>query len=179
MQRRLLKENERGFSMVELLILLGMMASLAALSIPALTSAARDMRLIADAKNIATTINYAKMSAASQMTCYRMTFTPGTSEWSLLRLNRATGNYELQQSAHRLSEGVSNSGIFFKANSPSGPSGLPTATATTLTFNSRGIPVEGVSAIYLINQNKSFAVSVSLTGKVQFWRLESDGWKAK
>jgi len=179
MRRRLFTENERGFSVAELLVLLGMVSILAAFSIPALTSAARDMRLIADGKNIATTINYAKMSAASQMTCYRMTFNLGTNEWSLLRLNRATGNYELQQSPHGLSEGVSNSGIVFKASSPSGLSGFPSSSANMITFNSRGIPVEGASAVYLSNQNENLAVSVSLTGKVQFWRYMSDGWNAK
>ena len=55
---------DRGFSLVELLIMMAMMAVLAAFSVPMLTSSMRDMRMMADAKNIATTVNYARMSAA-------------------------------------------------------------------------------------------------------------------
>lgn len=158
--------------------MLGMAALLASLAIPALTSSMRDMRMIADAKNIATTMNYARMSASAQTTCYRMTFNLGTGQWSLSKLNRDTGDYEIQQTS-MLSEGIADSGIVFIENSGDGPTGFPTSSTATVTFNSRGIPVEGPSAVYISNETENFAVSVSLTGKVQFWRKQSGQWNAK
>ncbi|NLV30449.1 MAG: prepilin-type N-terminal cleavage/methylation domain-containing protein [Acidobacteria bacterium] len=167
---------DRGFSLVELLIMMAMMAVLAAFSVPMLTSSMRDMRMMADAKNIATTVNYARMSAASQMTCYRMTFDLDNNAWSLSKLNRSTDNYEIEQSANILSEGVAGSGITFKTDSDGGPAGFPTSSASVVTFNSRGIPVEGARVLYISNQKEDYAVTVSLTGKVQFWRHQTDGW---
>jgi Tfp pilus assembly protein FimT len=170
-----LKENDKGFSLVELSVLLAMTAILAALSLPMLTSSMHDMQLISDARSIATTMTYAKLSATSQMTHYRLSFDLDNNEWLLEKWNRSTDEFELQQATNDLSRGLANSGISFKANSGTAPTGFPTDSSTAVTFNSRGVP-DGVAIIYLSNDDEDFAVSASLSGKIQIWRYRDNQW---
>jgi len=176
-----LKKNSRGFSLIELSILLAMTAILAAFSIPMLTSAMRSMQLISDARNIATTMTYAKTRAASQMTHYKLTFKLSTNEWYLERYDRDTDKFELEDAKNWLSNAVSNSGITFKTSSSSNPDGFPPTSSGKITFNSRGLSIDDTgsvttSIVYLSNDDLDYAVSVSLTGKVQIWKHADDQW---
>jgi len=162
--------NNRGFSMVELSMLLAITAILAAFSIPMLSSTMHSMQLASDARSIGSTMSYAKLSATSQLTQYRLTFSLSEKEWRLDKRNRDSGEFELQQDVHGLSGGGSESCISFKSSSGTAPTGFPTASSTTITFDSRGIPREGASIIYLTNGDEDFAVSASLSGKIQVWK---------
>jgi len=171
-----LKKNEHGFSLLELAAVLAITAITAAFSVPMLSSAMRAIRLAADAKNIATTMTYAKMSAASHMTRYRLSFDLAHNKWNLERLNKSTNSFEIQQAIKELSDGIAHSGIAFKNDSSSSPSGFPTASANAITFNSRGIPVEGISIVYISNAEEDYAVSASLSGKIQVWKHQNSQW---
>jgi prepilin-type N-terminal cleavage/methylation domain-containing protein len=171
-----MNRNDKGFSLIELSLVLAMMAILAAFSIPMLSSSMHSMQLISDARSIATTMTYAKLSAKSQMTHCRLSFNLTHNEWSLQRLNKSTGNFQILQDTNGLSSGVANSGIAFKSTSSTAPSGFPTASSTNITFNSRGIPIEGTGIVYLANRNENYAVSASLSGKVQVWRHRNNQW---
>jgi len=177
MHRFLLKKNS-GFSLVELLILLSMTAVVSAFSIPMLTSAMREMQTQADAKSIATTMTYARMSAASQLTRYRMNFDVENNRWALSKRN-PDGTYTVEQATNELSKIIARSGITFKSESDSAPPDFPTESSTTITFNSRGVPMEGAGVIYLSSENVDYAISVSVAGKVQFWRNQDSQWIAK
>ncbi len=170
------EENDRGFSLIEVSMLTVMMAILLAISIPLLGSAMHSMQLISDARSIATTMGFAKLGAASQVTRYQLSFDLANNQWSLRRLNRSSGNYELQNSVNQLSSGVAHSGIAFKNTSSSAPSGYPTASSTTITVDSRGIPREGASIVYISDSDRDYAVSMSLGGKVQVWRYLNSQW---
>jgi len=178
-------EDDKGFSMVELLIFLGMAVVMMAVAIPMLSSSMRSMQLMADARSIATSLTLAKMSSTAQMTHCRLSFDLGGGEWRLEKLNKSTGEFELQQADNELSSGVANSGIVFKSSSSSAPSGFPTDSSAAITFNSRGIPIDGAgipttnSVVYLSMRDTDFAVTVSLGGKVQLWKYENDQWVAQ
>jgi prepilin-type N-terminal cleavage/methylation domain-containing protein len=171
-----LKKNEQGFSFVELSAVLAITAIMAAFSLPMLSSSMRDMQLASDAKSIATTMTYAKMSATSKMTRYRLSFNLAHNQWNLAKFNRSNLSFELQQAINGLSNGIAHSGIAFKSNSSSSPSGFPHTSSSTITFNSRGIPVEGISIVYISNADADYAVSTSLSGKVQVWRYQNNQW---
>jgi len=174
-----------GFSLVELTLLLGMMVVIMAISIPTLSNSLRDMQLAADARNIAAALASARMSAIAQMTHCRVSFDLQKNSWWVEKLNRSTGEFELQQAAYSLSEGVANSGIAFEDDSPFAPSGFPTASSTSITFNSRGIPIDSAgvptasSIVYLKKGDSLFAISVSLSGKIQLWKMEGGQWVAR
>lgn len=174
-----LKENDKGFSLIELCMALTVMAIMAAFTIPQLTSAMRSMQVASDARSIATAMTYAKMSAASQTTRCRLSFDTGTNEWKLEKRNPSTGSYELQQAVNQLSKGISSSGVAFKPTSSTAPSGFVTNSSTVITFSSRGTLIEpstGMGIVYISNNSEDYAVSVSLSGKVQVWRYRNSQW---
>lgn len=168
-------KETRGFSLIELCVVLAATAIMAAVAVPMLTTSMRGMQLLSDARNIASSMTYARMSATTQMNRYRVAFDLGNNVWNLQKLNRGTGEYEPFEADNGLCGGIANSGIAFKTVSATGPSGFPTTSATAVTFNSRGMP-NAASAIYLSNEDTHYAVSVSIAGKVQVWRLQNGQW---
>jgi len=170
-----------GFSLVELCILLAVVMMLGAFAAPTLTSSMRGLQLAADARNIATSLSFAKMSAASQMTRYRLSFNISGNEWSLQKLNKTTGVFETEQATNELSSGIANSGIAFKNSSSSAPNGYSSNSSGTITFNSRGIAVDGAGVpttgiVYLSKSGTDFAVGVSLSGRIRIWKRENWSW---
>jgi prepilin-type N-terminal cleavage/methylation domain-containing protein len=175
------KTGDPGFSLTEVLIAVAVMAALSALAVPMLSTSMRSMQLAADAQNISTTISSARLSAKSLMTPYRISFDLVKNEWSLEKFNRATANFELQKDVNQLSSGITNSGITFRQNSDSHPGAFPSQCSGTITFNSRGIPVDNNNAptsdniVYLSKSETDYAITVSLTGKVQVWKEGDEG----
>ncbi len=180
-----LKENDKGFTFVELCIVVVTMAIMAAWGIPQLSSAMRSMKIASDARSIATTMTYAKLNAASMTTRCRVLIDLDRNEWQLQRRNPSSGAWELQQAVNQLR--VGGSGIAFKRTSSTAPPlfhgdgapSFPTDSSTTFTFSSRGTLIEpssGMGIIYISNNNEDYAVSVSVSGKAQIWRYRSSQW---
>jgi Tfp pilus assembly protein FimT len=178
-------KRDRGFSLIELTILLSMMAIVAVFSLPKLSSSMRSWQLAADARNIATTLTYAKIGASSQMTHYQLSFNLESNQWSLKKYNRSTSVYDLQGATNALSSGQADSGIAFRSSPSAALSGFPTTSSASITFNSRGIPIDATgkptanNVIYLSDASDDYAVTVSLSGKVQLWRYRNSQWSAQ
>jgi Tfp pilus assembly protein FimT len=173
------KTDCRGFSLTELVVMLSITTIMAAVSIPMLTSAMQGIQLNADAKSMATTLTYARVNAAAQLTRYRMSLFVGRNEWELSKWNKTSRTYDLEQATNMLSTGISNSGIQFKASSGTAPAGFPTTTSNTITFDSRGIPMDGAGIIYLSGRNADYAITIAASGKIQLWRFENSQWNMK
>ena len=172
-----LNQDHRGFSLIELSLLVGLVALVSAFSIPMLSSAMDDMQMIGDARNIATALTYAKISSTAQMIHYRVSFDLGGSQWNVEReTSQNAGEFETEQAINSLCNGDANSDIAFKSNSGSAPAGFPAASVNAITFNSRGMPIGGAQIIYLTKPDADFAVSVSLTGRIQVWRNRDNQW---
>lgn len=178
------KRGDPGFSLVETLIVLAMAAILSAFAIPILSSAMRDMQLIADARNISSTLNHARLKASSLMNRYRISFDLDNNQWSLEKFNEATNNYDLQQDVNELSRGLVGSGIAFKSKSETHPASFPSGSSNTITFNALGIPINGSNIptsdniIYISKSDLDYAVTVTMTGKVQIWKKGDSQWDA-
>ena len=179
-KEKIKKPGDPGFSLTELLITITVMAALSAVGIPMLSSSMRSMQLAADAQNISTTLSAARLNAKSLMTPYRISFDLNNNKWQLERFNRATGTFELQQDEYQLSSGITDSGITFLENSGTHPETLPSRSSNTITFNSRGIPVDinnvptPNNIVYISKSGIDYAVSVSLTGKVEVWKEDAE-----
>lgn len=174
------RENDRGFSLTELCLIVALMAVTAALSVPMISSSMPGLQLRADARSISDALSLAKLTAISQMTRTQVSFNIAGNQWSLSKWNKTTSQYDLQGAVNSLSSGVSHSGIQFKAASGSAPSGFPTTSSGTITFNSRGIISNGgVGAVYISNNDTDFAITVSISGKVQLWGRQNSQWIAQ
>ena len=179
------RPGDPGFSLVEVLIGLMLFAALSALAVPILSSSIRNMQLFADAQNISTTMSSARLSAKSSMTPHRMSFDLDNNQWRLEKFNANTGVFELQQDVNQLSSGVTGSGITFLRKSLSHPGIFPSQSSQTITFNTRGIPVDGSNVptsnniIYLSNRGTDFAITITLTGKVRVWKKKDGQWEAQ
>ena len=172
----------RGFSAVEILIVLAILAFLSAFAIPSLSTAMREMRFMSDAQNISSALSYARLKAKSMMNPYRVEFDLDNNRWSVRRYDTATDSWVLEDAVNELSSGIATSGIALAKEAGSSPAGFPDASSSTITFNSRGIPVSGTNPtadniIYISMSDDEYrAITVTLTGKIKVWKKNDDGW---
>lgn len=175
-------KGDRGFTLTELAFIVGLCGLATAVSIPILNTSLRSWQLGADARNIVTTLTYAKLRSTSQMTHYQLLFDLAGNKWSLQKYNRSTASFDLEGATTGLSSGMAHSGISFQSTSGSAPSGFPTTSSAFIRFNSRGIPIDAAgiptisNVVYLSDGRTNYAVTVSLTGKVQLWKYKSSQW---
>ena len=72
------KRSERGFTVMELMVVVGLMAIISAIAMPSFISWLPSYRLSAGARQVAGDLQLARMKAISQNTTYRLNFISGT-----------------------------------------------------------------------------------------------------
>jgi len=77
MQRQKLDTRAAGFTVMELVVVIGLMAIISAIAMPSFISWLPSYRLSAGARQIAADLQLARMKAISQNTNYRLRFTDG------------------------------------------------------------------------------------------------------
>jgi Tfp pilus assembly protein FimT len=178
-------DGDGGFSITELVLIIALVALVAGLSVPMLSNSMRALQLAADGRNIATSLTYAKISAMSQMTWHQLAFDVSGNQWSVQKYNKGTSTFDNQGASVQLGTGIANSGIALQSTSESAPTGFPTTSSSFIRFNSRGIPINAAgiptanNVIYLEGSGTQFAVTVSLIGKVQLWKLQGGQWNSQ
>lgn len=183
-----------GFSALELLVVLGLAATLAAMSLPVSMSMVDDYRLSGDAHNVSNTIALAKMTAAAQFTRARLRvdLTAGTYQVELWRKTGAPG-WVVEGGTTLLMRGDTfgpglidvpppNSQVnVAQAPACTNDAGAAIANTACVQFNSRGISIDNagtisaVRLIYLNGPTGVFAVVVSGTSQLQVWRIAPGG----
>ncbi len=181
MAKTVLKGN-KGFTIIELSMVLVITAVMAAVAIPILTDSMHSVQLESEARKIASAMSYAKLGAVSGMTNYELSFDIDQNQWSLSRLNKSLDppSYEFEQQANGLADGINDSGIAFKSytDKTPQPDGFGTTSSQLITFSPRGIP-DSAGIVYLSNEELDYAVSVSIVGKVQIWKYKDSQWTAQ
>ena len=171
--------KSKGFTLVELSVLLALTALMAAIAVPILTDSMHAVQLESDARKIASALSYAKSSAVSNMTSYRLSFDVYGGQWSVSKFNKGleVPDFELEQDVHELAEGVRKSGIAFMSHTEKTPqpNGFDTTSSNQITFSPRGIP-DAQAIVYLSSDETDYAISVSLAGKVQIWKYADNQW---
>ena len=179
-----------GYSMAELMIVLGLIALLAAMAFPMIGNILGSFRLTGDVRDVANAVLLTRMQAASNFSRSRLYVdlsvngyhtelkTP-TTAWATVGnvtyLSSTNDSYSfgvVSTAPPNTQTTIANAPQCLNNASP------PVAIANTacIVFNSRGIPIDstgaptGVDALYLTDGVSVFAVTVSTTSIMRTWR---------
>jgi len=135
--------REKGVTLIELVVVMAIVAILGLFMAPAIGEWVDNFRIKQAARDIASTLQLAKMQTISTRTQHSVTFTPGTGS--------VPGTYQL-------TPGGSWTQV---------PKGVTIAAGITISFNPDGTsPVNGTITINN-TKGKQYQVTVSATGRIQ------------
>jgi prepilin-type N-terminal cleavage/methylation domain-containing protein len=198
--------KNQGFSMAELMIVIGIMLILVAVALPTLSNFQGSYRLHSDSGALASYLSVVRMRAASQYTPYRLDVDPTANTYVLEQLTQTSynpfgipgpTNYSVQSPAVYESgtQYLDPGNTVYKCR-PSGITVFPppvTANPSTCSgpfyfyFNTQGLPVDntgsalasgGVGIYIKAKSGLLDAVTVSSGGAVQAWNYStsSSAW---
>jgi prepilin-type N-terminal cleavage/methylation domain-containing protein len=178
---------ERGYSLIELLVVVGLVAIVSAMAVPMTSNTLASFRLSGDARGVAGAVSLAKLRAASDFTQARLyvditgrTFRVETWQKTAATWTAIGGSRNLS-SNDTFGFGVVGAA---PANTQAalGQSpvclddmGQAVANTACILFNSRGIPIDtagvpnGNHAIYLTDGSAVYGVTLSATGLTRLW----------
>jgi prepilin-type N-terminal cleavage/methylation domain-containing protein len=184
--------GERGYTLIEMMMAVGIIAVVGAMVIPITDMSLRGGRLRGDAAIIRNLVGVAKMRASANFTRARVYADLGARTYVLQIWDKTSNTccWVNDGGMNQLSTGV-NFGFaevqdppdFTQANigqSPPCTTGLTIADGTTantacVTFNSRGLPVDGNGvlfpghALYVTGDDAVFATTITMTPLIRFW----------
>lgn len=182
--------RQRGVSLLEILIVMGIMLVVAGIAIPKVLTIVQNLRTSGDARDLNGTILMAKMRASSNYAQARVHANLTANTFYVEVKPSGAAGWTTEGGTQNLSTNVTF-GYGSTASPPAstqttiGQAPLCDGTANTacITFNSRGIPVDstntptGNDALYVTDGKSASAVTVSVTGLTQIWRgdLSSTG----
>jgi prepilin-type N-terminal cleavage/methylation domain-containing protein len=189
--------RQAGFSLLELLVVVGLTTVIAAIAVPMMSNTIGDFRIRGDARALNSAVSLAKLRAASAFTQTRLyvdlsanTFhveswqKTGTPAWV------TEGGTTTLSTNDTFSQGVvatppsSTQTTIGQAANCVGTTGTAIANTACVLFNSRGIPVAasgappnvgaptGNDALYVTDGTAVYGVTVSATGQIQLWRTK-------
>ena len=187
----MISHDSRGYSLVELLMVVGIMGVIAAIAVPMSGNTIRYLKLSGDARDLANAAAVAKMRAAAKFTQSRLYVDISGRAFYVQTFDKTAGTWTTEGGATLLSSTVSVSYGPVTTPPPNtqttidqAPACMNTASppvAVTNTacviFNSRGIPVDaatgsptGLDAIYLTDGSAVYGITVAATGFIRTWQ---------
>jgi Tfp pilus assembly protein FimT len=170
-------DASRGFSLIELVIAVLVIITLAAIAIPKVVSITQEFRMANDIRSISAQIFLARMRAASAGARSRLNFNTTANTYQIEVLNGSTwtiygGTINLE------------TGDTFGYGSITTPAGQqsPIAQTTPIYFNSRGMATDSSgnvtanSAIYFTNIRGYAAIAVSIAGQPTSYTYTGSAW---
>lgn len=190
-----------GFSLIEVMMVVGIIGVLAVISVPMTGNALRYIRISGDARDLSNALSVAKMRAASKFTKSRLyvdltgrTFHIQTFD-KTVTVPCPTGCWVTETSPTSLSSTVSFD--YLPVATPPADTqttidqspecmttdATPVAVANTacIIFNSRGLPIvslasgapTGDNAVYVTDGSAVYGITVAATGFIRLWRTNA------
>ena len=177
----------RGFSIVELLVVVALLGVVAAIALPMAQPAVSAYEIAGQAHAVAYDIAQAKMQAAAGFTHARLYVDLAGNRYRIESWNQATNAWTTQGATTQLPSGMgfgyatlatpppNTQGTIGQASACLAASGAAIASTSCVLFNSRGAPIDGTGtpiatdAVYLTDGRAVYGVEVSLAGLTQLW----------
>jgi len=192
------ENRQRGFSLIEISIVVLIGTVLTAMAIPALTTTLQGFRTGGDASDINSSIALAKMRAAADFTRARVYIDLSANTFEVDRWSGTAWTLEggSQSLSHNVTFGYGSnvttppSGSGTVAQAPLCYNSGDTATVANtacIVFNSRGIPVDhsgtatATDAVYVTDGTSVYGITVLATGLIQNWRTGANAqhWSSR
>lgn len=185
--------DSRGFSLIELLLVVAIMGTLVAITVPMSGNTIRYLKLSGDARELSNATAVAKMRAAAKFTQSRLYVDITGRQFYVQTFDKATSTWTSEGGATSLSSSVSY-GFGPIATPPpdtqttigqapecttltgSPPAAVPVANTACIIFNSRGLPVDatgsptGLGAVYVTDGSAVYGITVAATGFIRTWQ---------
>ena len=189
--------SERGYSLIEMMMVVGLVGVVAGIVLPITGSSLNSSRLRGDATVVRNLIGVAKMRASAQFTRARVFVTHGNPAANppvqgtyVLQVWDKTANAwvndgDVNQLSRNVSFGLGGVTVAPPdtqaaiAQSPACTNGLtaanPIANTSCVTFNSRGLPIDAAGtlfashALYLVGDSGVYATTITTTPLIRFW----------
>jgi len=187
-----LRTDSRGYSLVEMLVVVGITTVVAAMAVPMMSGAVANFRVSGDARAVASAVGLAKLRAASDFSQARLFVDLNGRTFHVETLQKAPVAWVTEGGTTSLSNGVTFSfgaatsappqATLAQASACVTAAGAAIANTACVLFNSRGIPVDpagvppnvgaptGNDAVYLTDGAAIFGVTLSATGQSKLYR---------
>jgi prepilin-type N-terminal cleavage/methylation domain-containing protein len=184
--------RDSGFTIVETLIVVGLIGVISAIAVPMFGNAIANFRVTGDARSLSNNVAVAKMRAASNFSRVRIYVDLAGRAHHLQTWTKASATccWVTEGGSTYLSSGVSFGYGVVGAPPPHTQDAIDQAPKCTLDdgtlidgtacimFNSRGVPIDSTfaptnsDALYLTDGTGVFAVTVAATGMTRSWRTQ-------
>jgi prepilin-type N-terminal cleavage/methylation domain-containing protein len=182
--------DRRGFTLTEMIIVVGLTCVVAAISIPMMGNTLGYLRLSGDARSASNAIALSKMRASSVFGRVRLNIDRSTKSFKVETFDKTSticcwhDDGALTYLSQNVSFGFdpvgtappSTQGIIGQPPLCKDDTGADIGNTSCITFNSRGIPVDSsgspgiVSVLYVTDGSAVYAIAVSATGMIRSWK---------